>query len=104
MSTKTKGSKAARRREARVFPIGGNLLGRVEPDSTDFDFGDVLDGVPEIANFIFPQTNTRKARRRTYHLCEKGKIPAYKLAGKWNARKARLREHFAQLEANGDNA
>ncbi len=50
-----------------MFPIGGNLLGRVEPDSTDFDFGDVLDGVPEIANFIFPQTNTRKARRRTYH-------------------------------------
>ena len=70
------------------------------PDSIDFDFGDVLDGVPEIAGFIFPQTDARKAQRRTYDLCEKGKIPAYKLAGKWNARKTRLREHFAQLEAS----
>ena len=73
-------------------------------DSTDFDFGDVLDGVPEIADFLFPQIDTRKARRRTYDLCGKRKIPAYKLQGKWNARKTRLREHFAQLEANGGDA
>ncbi len=74
-------------------------------DSTDFDFADVLEGAQAIGDFIWPQAaGTPEVRRRAYHLCEKCKIPAYKDCGRWNARKTRLRQHYAQLEVSGGNA
>ena len=77
----------------------------VGSDSADFDFADVLDGVPEIANFLFPHmAGTAKARRRTYYLCENHMIPAFKHGDRWHARKGKLRAHYARLEAGEGDA
>ncbi|BBK31521.1 hypothetical protein EDC65_0323 [Stella humosa] len=36
--------------------------------------------------------------RRTYHLLERGLLPAFKLGGVWCARKSTLRAHVERLE------
>lgn len=41
--------------------------------------------------------------RRAFQLLEKKAIPAFKLAGRWFARKSTLRSHIEQLE-RGDAA
>jgi excisionase family DNA binding protein len=55
---------------------------------------DLIGGVPAIAAFLgFSQ-------RQTYHLLEKGKLPAFKIGDrKWQARKSTLRRHIENLEA-----
>ena len=54
---------------------------------------DVLRGHKEIAEFL------GEPERRTQYLIEKRLIPFFKLGGRVYARKRRLREHYAQLEA-----
>jgi excisionase family DNA binding protein len=55
---------------------------------------DVLNGAGAIAAFL------NQTARRTYHLLESGKLPAFKLGGrKWQARKSTLRRHIEALEA-----
>ena len=55
---------------------------------------DLMGGVPAIAAFL------GFSERQTYHLLEKGKLPAFKFGGRiWQARKSTLRRHIANLEA-----
>ena len=64
----------------------------------DEDFtNDVLNGAGAIAAFL------NQTARRTYHLLESGKLPAFKLSGrKWQARKSTLRQHIEALEAKAN--
>jgi hypothetical protein len=55
--------------------------------------GDLLDGVPAIADF------GGWKKRRTYYLLENKLIPAFKIGKKWTARKSTLRRHLEGLEA-----
>lgn len=52
---------------------------------------DVLNGTPEIAEFL------GVSRRRAYYLCETRQIPAGKMGRRWVARKSRLLEHIDRL-------
>jgi excisionase family DNA binding protein len=54
---------------------------------------DMLDGIQEIAKFLGTPL------RRTYDWAERGKIPAFKIDRKWQARKSTLRRHIERLEA-----
>jgi hypothetical protein len=55
---------------------------------------DLLNGAGAIAAFL------NQTARRTYHLLETGKLPAFKLGDrKWQARKSTLRRHIEALEA-----
>jgi excisionase family DNA binding protein len=55
---------------------------------------DLIGGVPAIAAFL------GFSERQTYHLLEKGKLPAFKIGDrKWQARKSTLRRHIENLEA-----
>jgi len=53
---------------------------------------DVLSGVAAISEF------TGDPVRRTYHLLETGQLPAFKLGGRWIARKSSILKHFEKLE------
>lgn len=53
---------------------------------------DLLHGAREIAAFL------RISPRKTYYLLETGALPAFKLGGKWCARKSTLLAYFAELE------
>ena len=64
-------------------------------DSTNDDLAeDLLRGHKAIAAFL------GEPERRTQYLIEKRLIPFFKHAGCIYARKRRLREHYAQLEAD----
>jgi hypothetical protein len=65
----------------------------IETDVAD----DVLVGADAIAAF------TGSSRRSAYWNCERGHIPAFKLANKWCLRKSTYRNLIARLEA-GDAA
>jgi hypothetical protein len=54
---------------------------------------DVLHGIGEIAHHLGFKTN-----RQAYHAVASGHVPAFKLGGKWCARKSTLDEFFAQKE------
>lgn len=54
---------------------------------------DLLESAAEIAKFI------GKTERQTQWLLEKGRIPAWKLGGKWHMRRSVFLQHVAQLEA-----
>ncbi len=54
---------------------------------------ELLTGVESIAGAI------DKTPRQTYYMVERGLLPAFKLGGKWHARRGTLRAHFAKLEA-----
>ncbi len=54
---------------------------------------DLLDSVDAIGEYI------KKTPRQTYYLLERGLLPAFKLGGKWTARKSTLHRHIEQLEA-----
>ena len=54
---------------------------------------DLLDSVDAIAEYM------NKSPRQTYYLLERGLLPAFKLGGKWQARKSTLHRHIEQLEA-----
>jgi excisionase family DNA binding protein len=56
---------------------------------------DLLTGAPAIAAFL------GFSERKTYHLLEEGRLPAFKIGDKnWQARKSTLRRHIEGLEAN----
>lgn len=58
---------------------------------------DLMSGVPAIAAFL------GKSERQTYHLLERGKLPAFKIGDrKWEARKSTLRKHIESLETKHD--
>ena len=63
---------------------------------------DVLKGAKAIAEFM------GDSQRRVFYMLERGDLPAFKLAGRWTARKSTLLAHFARLEARaterGENA
>ena len=54
---------------------------------------DRLSGAQEIAEFL------GESLRRTFYLLEKSQIPAFKLGGRWCARKSTLLAHIEKLEA-----
>jgi hypothetical protein len=53
--------------------------------------GDLLKGVPQIAEFI------DESERRTYYLLERGYLPAGKMGATWIASKQALRAHFSRI-------
>ena len=60
---------------------------------------DLMGGVPAIAAFL------GLSERQTYHLLEKGKLPAFKIGDrKWQARKSTLLRHIEGLEAKHEAA
>jgi hypothetical protein len=54
---------------------------------------DLLIGVPAISEELGEKP------RRTYHLLEKGSLPAFKVLGKWYARRSTLRAHIDRLDS-----
>lgn len=63
----------------------------IETDLAD----DMLVGIEAIATFVGSN------RRQAYWLCERGHVPAFKMASKWHMRKSTYRNHIAKLEAGG---
>jgi hypothetical protein len=59
----------------------------------DHQTTDLLHGIPEIARHLGLRTH-----RQAYHAVASGHVPAFKLGGKWCARKSTLNEFFAQKE------
>jgi hypothetical protein len=59
----------------------------------DHQTTDVLHGIAEIARHLGFRTN-----RQAYHAVASGHVPAFKLGGKWCARKSTLDEFFAEKE------
>jgi hypothetical protein len=55
---------------------------------------DILEGAVAIAGFL------GKTERQTNYLLEKKQIPAFKLGGRWHARKTTLAAHVERLEAD----
>ena len=53
---------------------------------------DILIGADQIGKFL--NSNPRRA----YRLLETGQIPAFKLGGRWYARKSTLEKRFAEQE------
>ena len=53
---------------------------------------DLLTGAAEIGVFVGADT------RRTFYLLEHKLIPAFKIGRIWQARKSRIRAHYAALE------
>ncbi|EPY00619.1 hypothetical protein [Magnetospirillum fulvum] len=58
---------------------------------------DLLRGAEEIAEFIF---GDRGQRRKVYHLCEKSRIPTFKLGSLLCARKSTLLRWIAEQEGS----
>ncbi len=54
---------------------------------------DKLTGARAIAEFLGEET------RRTFCLLERGELPAFKLGGRWCARRSTLLAHIERLEA-----
>lgn len=54
---------------------------------------DLLESVDAIAEYM------NKSPRQIYYLLERGLLPAFKLGGKWTARKSTLHRHIEELEA-----
>jgi hypothetical protein len=54
---------------------------------------DIIEGVTAIAAYL------GKNERRTYYLLENGKVPAFKLSGKWHLRRSTYASYIASLEA-----
>ena len=54
---------------------------------------DKLKGAKAIGEFI------GEDERRTFYMLEQRQLPAFKLAGRWNARKSTLIKHIEKLEA-----
>jgi hypothetical protein len=59
---------------------------------------DLLNGADEIAAEI------REPLHRTYRLLEAGRVPAFKLQGKWISSRSALRAHFNRLITSGEAA
>lgn len=55
---------------------------------------DMLTGAKAIGDHI------GEDERRTFYLLENRQIPAFKLGGRWNARKTTLLKHIEKLEAD----
>jgi hypothetical protein len=55
--------------------------------------GDFLHGVPAIADYLAYPTY-----RQAYHAVTHGHLPAFKVGGKWCARKSTLDNFFAEKE------
>jgi hypothetical protein len=66
------------------------------PDTSMAD--DTLEGAGPIAEYI------GKPPRRTQYLLETGRLPAFKLGGKWNMRKSTYRRYIQLLEASAADA
>ena len=55
--------------------------------------GDLLKGADAIGEYLGEPN-----RRRIFYMLASGTLPAFKLAGRWYARKSRLRRRFEELE------
>lgn len=54
---------------------------------------DLLSGVDEIASYI------GQPKRRIYHLLETGQLPAFKLGGRWTARRSTILLKIKKMES-----
>ena len=59
---------------------------------------DLLIGAAAIARDVLG-SDSQKNRRKIYHLHERRSVPTFKLAGELAARRSRIRQRLAELEA-----
>lgn len=54
---------------------------------------DLLSGANAIATYV------GESKRRIYYMLERGELPAFKMAGRWYARKSKIIARIEHLEA-----